>query len=384
MKGFVNAPCYLEGQGIVRGNLAFEGEKIVGFGDVDIDQPISLPNDAIVLPAFIDQHTHGAFGFDTMDASADNLEKMATAIASEGTAYFLPTTMTQSKQAILDALYAVNRLIDRHFEDGAQALGVHLEGPFISKRYCGAQPKEYIVEPDVELFDEFNKASGNNIKVVTIAPEEQNAQALIKRLKELGIVPSIGHTSAKYSDVINAIEWGAKSITHTYNAQTPLHHRDIGTVGSALLEDELYTEVIADTVHVSTPALKLLIKNKPHDKVILITDSMRAKHLPDGLSELGGQKVIVKDGQARLEDGTLAGSVLKMNDAIKNITKLGVSLTDAVDFATINPAKCLGLSDKIGSIKVGKQASFTVINNNFDVLYTVLNGKIINQNHHVF
>ena len=171
---------------------------------------------------------------------------------------------------------------------------------------------------------------------------------------------------------------GLSSITHTFNAQKPLHHREVGTVGSALLFDELNCEAICDTIHLSIPAIKLLIKNKPHDKFTLITDAMRAKHLPDGESELGGQKVIVKNGEARLENGVLAGSILKMNDAIKNlVTKCGVSITDAIDFATANPAKNLNIYGKKGSISLGKDADLTVIDNNFNVLLTLRNGKII-------
>ena len=377
MSGFVNVPCYIEGQGIVKCSLGFENGVITSLGNGVIDQPIPLPDGAIVLPAFIDRHTHGAGGFDTMDASTTALKNMAAKIASEGTAYFLPTTMTQSKDAILSSLYAVNRLIGGHFDNGARVLGVHLEGPFISKKHCGAQPEEFVTAPNVELFDLFNKASCNNIKILTVAPEEDGALDLIQHLNDLGIVASIGHTSAKFCDLISAVKQGARSVTHTYNAQSPLHHRDIGTVGAALYLDELYTELIAYLVHVSPPAIKLLIKNKPHDKVVLITDSMRAKHLPDGVSELGGQKVIVKNGEARLEDGTLAGSVLKMNDGIKNMVSLGVRLEDAVDFATINVATSLGLEKEIGSIKLGKAASFAVVDKNLDVLYTILDGKII-------
>ena len=171
---------------------------------------------------------------------------------------------------------------------------------------------------------------------------------------------------------------GAVGITHTYNAQSPLHHRDIGTVGAALLLDDLQTEIIADTIHVSVPAIKLLVKNKPKEKITLITDAMRAKGMPDGESELGGQKVFVKNGEARLADGTLAGSVLKMNVAVKNmVEKVGVSFTDAIDFATKNPARMMGLSDKKGSIKVGKDADFAVLDKDFNVLMTIRAGKVI-------
>jgi N-acetylglucosamine-6-phosphate deacetylase len=257
-------------------------------------------------------------------------------------------------------------------------VGIHLEGPFIAAAHKGAQPLEYVKAPDIETFDKYNEASGNAIKIVSLAPEVEGADALIRHLTEKGVVSSIGHTGAKFADIEKAIEAGAGNVTHTYNAQTALHHREIGTVGSAMLLDELNCELIADTIHVSVPAMKLLVKNKPLDKLTLITDAMRAKGLPDGVSELGGQTVYVKNGEARLEDGTLAGSVLQMNRAVQNmVEKVGVSFTQAVDYATINPAKALKIDDETGSIKVGKRADFTVINDKYDVILTVRGGKVV-------
>ena len=215
-----------------------------------------------------------------------------------------------------------------------------------------------------------------------MAPEVEGADELISYLSANGIVASIAHTDAGYKDAVCAVAHGAKNVTHTYNAQKGLHHREIGTVGSALLLDELNCELICDTIHVSVPAIKLVVKNKPHNKLTLITDAMRAKHMPDGESELGGQLVIVKNGEARLVDGTLAGSVLKMNNAIKNVVTLcGVSFTDAVDFATINPATTLGVADRLGSIKEGKDASVAVLNRNtFEVALTIRDGKVVYEN----
>ena len=175
-----------------------------------------------------------------------------------------------------------------------------------------------------------------------------------------------------------AKEAGATNVTHTYNAQSPLHHREIGVVGSALLLEDLYCELICDTIHVSVPAMQLLVKNKRADKLALITDAMRAKGLADGVSELGGQTVYVKGGEARLADGTLAGSVLRMNRALQNmVEKVGVPLTQAVDYCTINPARTLKMENEAGSIAEGKRADFAVLNDKFDVLYTVRDGKII-------
>ncbi len=378
MKGFLNASVLI-GNDIVVTNVGIENGKIVAIGsDIEISQPFEIPSSAIVLPGFIDQHVHGAGGSDAMDKSVSAIATISKSLAMEGTTSFLATTMTQSPENIKGALSAVKDYINQKDTEGARVLGVHLEGPFISPKFVGAQPLEYVQAPSVETFKEYEQASGNNVKIVSLAPEVDGAKELIEYLKEKNIVPSIGHTGAKYSDIEKGIEYGLSNVTHTYNAQTPLHHREVGVVGSAMLFDELNAEIICDTIHVCQPAIRLLVKNKPHDKVTLITDAMRAKNLPDGESELGGQKVFVKNGEARLSDGTLAGSVLKMNIAIKNmVEKVGVHLVDAVRFATINPAKNLGVDKDYGSIEVGKSADFAVLDDDYNVLLTVRDGNIV-------
>ena len=377
MRKFCDVKVYAEGKGIINTDLVF-GEKILGFEDETAAEEIKIPSGATVYPAFIDTHVHGAGGADAMDGSVSALSVIAETLAKEGTASFLATTMTQSVENITRALSAVKDYMAAGSEKGAEVLGVHLEGPFIAEKYKGAQPLEYIAAPDAEVFFKYQNASGGAIKIVTLAPENEGAEKFISALAADGVIASIGHTSAKFADIEKAVAAGATNVTHTYNAQTPLHHRDIGTVGAALLLDCLQTEVIADTIHVSVPALKLLVKNKPDDKINLITDAMRAKGLPDGESELGGQKVFVKNGEARLVDGTLAGSVLKMNIAVKNmVEKVGVPLLKAVDFATANPAKSLGIFDKKGSIKKGKDADFAVLDEEFNVIMTIRAGKII-------
>lgn len=378
MKCFKNATVYLDGEGLKNCNLVFD-DRILGVNtDISSAEVIDLPNGAMVLPGFIDEHIHGAGGSDAMDGTIEDLSIIAKTVAKEGTTGFLATTMTQSPENIKKSLSAVKSYRANNPIDGAEILGVHLEGPFIATAYKGAQPLEYVAVPDVKTFDEYDEASGNSIKIVTIAPEVDNADVLVKHLASKGIVASIGHSGAKNVDILKAIENGAKNVTHTFNAQSALHHREIGVVGSAILCDELNCEMIADGIHVSVPAMKLLFKSKPDDKLTLITDAMRAKGMPDGESELGGQLVIVKDGEARLKDGTLAGSVLKMNNAIKNcVEKVGLSIEKAVDCATINPARTLGIDNEVGSIKVGKKANFAVLDKDFNVVYTIRNGNII-------
>lgn len=380
MKAFKNAKVYVEGEGLVKTDVYFD-EYITSIGASDAEaEVITLPDDAVVLPGFIDEHIHGAGGCDAMDGTVEALATIADTVAKEGTTTFLATTMTQSPENITKALTAVKEYIESDRLEGARILGVHLEGPFINAAFKGAQPGEYIATPDADVFSTYDEASGQNIHIVTLAPEIEGADDFITYLDSIGVIVSIGHTKATSADVRRAIRNGARHTTHTYNAQSPLHHREIGVVGSAMLYDDLRSEVIADTIHVSVPALQLLAKCKPADKLILITDAMRAKGLGEGVSELGGQTVIVKNGEARLEDGTLAGSVLLMNRAIQNmVEKVGVPFLTAVDYATANPAKALGIYESVGSISENKTADFTVLNSAYDVILTVREGKIIYQ-----
>ena len=379
MKGFKNVKAYVEGKGFVTTTIGVENGKIAYIGEdrADIENIAELGN-AMVLPGFIDQHVHGAAGYDAMDGTREALNGIANALAKEGTTAFLATTMTQSPENIQNALTAVKAYRAENPKDGAEVLGVHLEGPFISLKHVGAQPIEYVARPAVDTFEEYQSASGGNIRLVTLAAEEDGAEELVRHLKNTGVVASLGHTNAGYADVEKAVANGATNVTHTYNAQRALHHREVGTVGSAMLFDKLNCEMICDTIHVSVPAMKLVFKNKPLDKVTLITDAMRAKHMPDGESELGGQKVIVKNGEARLVDGTLAGSVLKMNVALKNVhEKVGIDLARTVESASANPAKNLGVYGEMGSIAVGKKANFAVLADDFSVVLTVREGNII-------
>ena len=380
MKGLLNVSAYIYGEGVKKVNIGFYGGVIAYVGESadDILPLWDLPAGATVVAGFIDEHIHGAGGADVMDGTASALETISDCLAKEGTTAFLATTMTESREQIKKALRAVKIAASKSETSGARVLGAHLEGPFISARQAGAQPIKYVEKPSIERFNEYNEAAGGMIKMVTLAPETAGGTALVKYLSEKGVAVSIGHSDAKYADVAAAVRNGARSVTHTFNAQTGAHHREMGVAGSALLLDDLNCEMICDTVHVSVPAIRLALKCKASDKFTLITDSMRAKGLPGGESELGGQKVFVQNGEARLADGTLAGSVLKMNDAVKNlVTKCGVPFTRAIDSATVAPAKNLGVFDTYGSIAVGKAADLTVLDNDFNVLLTIVGGKIV-------
>lgn len=378
IKGFKNAWLLAEG-GLVKTNLLIKDGVIDKIGDFECEGLIELSDDRIVIPGFIDQHTHGAVGCDAIDGEIGSLEKMARALAKEGTTAFLATTTTQSREVLEGSLRAIREYMEKSPDYGAEIIGVHLEGPFISREYMGAQLPEGVAAPDVDVFKHYEDISGGNIKLVSMAPEVDGAEELVSYLVSKGIVVSVGHSDATYNEVERAVKAGVSNVTHTYNAQSPLHHREVGVVGSAMLFDELYCEAICDGIHLSVPAVRLLKKNKPQDKFVLITDSIRAKYMPDGeYPEPGGQVMFVKNGEARLEDGTLAGSVLKMNDAVKNVMDwCGATLAEAVSFASYNPAVNLGVSHRMGSIKEGNLANLAIVDKDINVYQTVRRGKII-------
>lgn len=379
IKGFKQVNVYIEGIGIVKKTIRIENGKIAKICDcTDVEEGfISLDDDKIVVPGFIDKHIHGANNSDGMYNTIEDSKNISKVIASEGVSSYLITTMTQSVEQIDAALLNAKNFIEQYNYEGAKPLGIHLEGPFISKKYKGAQIESCIVPCDVETFKHYQNVSGNNIKQVTLAYEE-NGKELVNYLRETNVVASLGHTDATCEQSLEAVKEGATSFTHTYNAMKPLHHREAGTVGAALLADEAYCEMICDLIHLSKYAIKVLYKAKGKDKLIVITDGIEARHLPDGEYQLGGQAVYVKNGEARLIDGTLAGSTLLMNNGLRNVKNvLELSYEDTIDMATKNPALNLGIYDKKGSIKEGKDADFAVIDKDFNVYMTICEGNII-------
>ena len=367
-----NLTIYLENDVIHQGYIVFNQHIIeIGQGDCDgIDM-----EGKILIPGFIDQHIHGAYGADVMDASEAALETMSQSLPLEGTTSFLATTMTETDDQIIHALENIETFMRLNQKPGAELLGVHLEGPFISKTYKGAQRLDAIRTPSIDLFDTFNKASGNHIKQVTLAPEIDGAIELIKHLKTLNIVCSLGHSDASYQQAHDALLDGAQCFTHGYNAMRPLHHRDLGMVGAMLLQDDAYAELICDFIHTSVPAAKLLFSNKQSKRLILVTDAIRAKGLKDGHYTLGGQDVIKIGNEARLKDGTLAGSVLKMDDAVKNFRKLAqIPIETIIKVASENPAKLHQVFDRKGSIEVGKDADFIIIDEDINIYETYCKG----------
>ena len=265
MKGFKDAKVYVESKGIITTNLGIENGMIAYIGDdsTKITEPLFYEHGQTILPGLIDQHSHGAGGSDAMDGTVEAISVIAEKLAGEGTTGFLATTMTQSPENILKAMKAVKKYRESDIKTGAEVIGIHLEGPFISLKHIGAQPEQYVALPSIEVFDEYNAASGNAIKLVSLAPEVEGADKLIGHLAQNGIVASAGHTDAGYEDIKKAIDVGLTNITHTYNAQRGLHHREVGTVGAAMLFDQLNAEAICDTIHLSIPAIKLLTIQSP-------------------------------------------------------------------------------------------------------------------------
>ncbi|MFD3158053.1 N-acetylglucosamine-6-phosphate deacetylase [Haloimpatiens sp. FM7330] len=327
--------------------------------------------DLYVSPGFIDVHIHGSGGYDAMDGTVEALETISKVITQNGVTGFLPTTMTMSKEKIYSALDVMKQCMNLQLH-GAKVLGAHVEGPFINKKYKGAQKEDYIKKPEYSFIEPYK----NVVKIITLAPEEDENFDFISKVKQnTNIVMSIGHSDASYEQAVDSVEKGISHATHLFNAMTPLRHREPGIVGAAFNSD-IYCELIADTIHVHPAVFNIILKEKGKEKIILITDSMRAGCLRDGVSELGGQKVIVKNNSARLEDGTLAGSILTLNRAVKNFMEnTDLKIYEAVNMASLNPAKSIGIDKERGSIEKGKYADITLFDNDFNVKNTIVEGR---------
>ncbi|URZ08833.1 N-acetylglucosamine-6-phosphate deacetylase [Clostridium felsineum] len=324
-----------------------------------------------VSPGFIDVHIHGSGGCDTMDAEVEALHRISEVIVKNGVTSFLPTTMTMSKEKIYKALDNVQQCMKLKWK-GSRILGTHLEGPFISEKYKGAQKEDFIIKPEYDFIEKYKEI----IKIITLAPEKDLNLNFVREIKEkTNINLSIGHSDATYEEAMEAIDAGLDSATHLFNAMSPLHHRKPGII-SAVFNSDIYCELIADTIHINPAIYQILVRIKGLDKLILITDSMRAGCLKDGVSELGGQKVIVQNNSARLEDGTLAGSILTLNRAVRNFKEhTDIKIYEAVNMASLNPAKYLKIDDKTGSIEIGKTADITIFDDAFDIKRTIINGQ---------
>lgn len=333
--------------------------------------------DLRILPGFIDIHCHGAYGFDTNDADPEGLRKWTKGIVDEGVTSFLATTLTQSEEVLTNAVSNVAKVVEEGYE-GAEILGIHFEGPYLNKAHKGAQPEEYCVKPDVEQFKRYQKAAHGLIKYITMAVENDEDFALTKYCSQNNVVVSIGHSNATYEQAVQAYGHGARSMTHVYNAMTPFTHRANGLVGGALRIRNMYGEIICDGNHSTLAALNNFFTSKGPDYSIMITDSLMCKGFPVGTKfDFGGQEVVIyPDGSAHLvEAGNLAGSTLNVNKGLKILIEDAlVPVNYAINACTSNPARCLHVDDRKGTIGVGYDADLVVLDRDYEVVQTYCKG----------
>lgn len=330
-----------------------------------------------ILPGFIDIHCHGAYGFDTNDANPEGLRKWAKGIVDEGVTSFLATTLTQSEEVLTNAVSNVAKVVEEGYE-GAEILGIHFEGPYLNKAHKGAQPEEYCVKPNIEQFKRYQKAAHGLIKYITMAVENDEDYALTKYCSQNNVVVSIGHSNATYEQAVQAYAHGARSMTHVYNAMTPFTHRANGLVGGALRIRNMYGEIICDGNHSTLAALNNFFTSKGPDYSIMITDSLMCKGFPVGTKfDFGGQEVVIyPDGSAHLvEAGNLAGSTLNVNKGLKILIEDAlVPVNYAINACTSNPARCLHVDDRKGTIGVGYDADLVVLDRDYEVVQTYCKG----------
>ena len=333
--------------------------------------------DLRILPGFIDIHCHGAYGFDTNDADPEGLRKWTKGIVDEGVTSFLATTLTQSEEVLTNAVSNVAKVVEEGYE-GAEILGIHFEGPYLNKAHKGAQPEEYCVKPDIEQFKRYQKAAHGLIKYITMAVENDEDYALTKYCSQNNVVVSIGHSNATYEQAVQAYAHGARSMTHVYNAMTPFTHRANGLVGGALRIRNMYGEIICDGNHSTLAALNNFFTSKGPDYSIMITDSLMCKGFPVGTKfDFGGQEVVIyPDGSAHLvEAGNLAGSTLNVNKGLKILIEDAlVPVNYAINACTLNPARCLHVDDRKGTIGVGYDADLVILDKDYEVVQTYCKG----------
>ncbi|MCX4344713.1 MAG: N-acetylglucosamine-6-phosphate deacetylase [Kineothrix sp.] len=332
-----------------------------------------------VVPGFLDIHTHGAVGVDVNAATAEELGKIGHFMATQGTTSWLCSVLTDTKEQTLWCIdeFKKHKKLEN---DGADLLGIHLEGPFLAKEFKGAMPEHLLRDADVELLKEYQEAAEGNIRYLTVSPEIEGIVDAIPAVRDLGIVVAIGHSGADYDTSMKAIENGAASCTHIFNAMKLLHQHFPAIMGAAM-ESDIYCEAICDGRHLHPGVVRLLIKTKGLDRVVAITDSIMAAGLPDGNYKLGVNDVVVVDGDAKLaSNGVRAGSTLTTGQALKNIMKFtGRPIEEVLQLLTVNPAKLIGVFDKKGSIADGKDADLVILDEENNVKDTFVRGKQVNK-----
>lgn len=351
-----------------------EQRKLNGTTVLDMDGDL-------LIPGLIDTHVHGAGGCDIMDSTLDSLQTLAEALLKEGTTAFLPTTMSCSPEQLTRVLQNATDY-QRGNRRGAEILGLHMEGPFLVPKFRGAQASELIWDVAQDgsvqfLADLLSKFPGL-VKILTFAPERMDGRELAEVCLEHGVIPSVGHTSADFDQMEQALQWGIRHITHAFNAMPGIHHRNPGLLTKALLDESVTMEIIADGVHIHPAVIDLVLRIKSPDRVCLISDGTRAVGMPDGEYDLGGQKTIVHQGIAQLPDGTIAGSAYPLLQGLKILVqKLHYGLPEAVQYATSNPAKLLGIDHRVGSLEINKEATFIRLSSEFKIKQVWLQGRLV-------
>jgi N-acetylglucosamine-6-phosphate deacetylase len=372
--------CHLISPDVELKNAAvlIDGKFIAGvYADGEILPSADNTVDAagqMVVPGFIDVHCHGRSGYDFTDGSQEGMDAIAIDKLKEGVTTLLPTTLTLPEEQLKPGMKTVSEYVKRGVK-GARIAGVHLEGPYINSKCCGAQNPAFVRNPDIEEVKRLDAIS--KVAKVSFAIEVAGGYAFVRELLAAGITPSCVHSSATYADFKKANALGLKNLSHFCNQMTPLHHRDIGLVGAGLLHDEVFVELICDTVHISPDMIKLIFKIKGPEKVLLITDAMCAAGLEDGDYNLGGLPVVVKDGAARLtSNGALAGSTLLFYKGLKNICEItGMPLKELIKTTSWNQARSLGL-EKLGRIEPGFYADILILNDDFSPEKVFVDGEI--------
>ena len=361
-----NANVFIEGR-FQHGGIAFS-DRIEAIGP-DVTDGFDAQG-GYLIPGLVDVHTHAAVGEDASDGSAEGMVKLSRYYAAEGVTAWCPTTMTLKEPALTRAMHAVRDFVRP--ADGAKIAGVHLEGPFLSLKKCGAQNPDNLHAPDVDLFHRLNAASGNRVKLVTVAPEEPNAMEFIEAVSKVCTV-SLGHTTASYEIARSAYAAGASHATHLFNAMPPLNHREPGVIAAAM-DAGATVELIPDGLHIH-PAVIRLAHRLFGEKLVLISDSLRCAGMPDGDYELGGQPITMKNGKATLTGtDTLAGSSIHLMEGVRRAVRFGVPLEAAITAATLTPAKAIGMDHEIGSLEPGKAADFVLLDEALRVKAVYIDG----------
>lgn len=356
-----NANVYTEYGTFVQKDIYIEGEYFIESWENASDPRELDASGCYAIPALTDIHFHGCLGYDLCDGTLDAIEAMAAYQASMGVANMVPATMTMSEDVLLKVCETVRAYTEADRKNRAHLWGIHMEGPFVAPGRKGAQKGDYIRKPDIALFDRLNQASGGLIRLLTIAPEQEGAMELIEKRHSETVI-SLGHTNADYNLSMEAFERGASHVTHLYNAMNPFGHRSPGLIGAAADREDVAVELICDGIHVHPAAVRTTLRIFGDDRIIFVSDSMRATGLKDGQYLLGGQMVNVQGSHALLADGTIAGSVTSLLDCMRRaVLEMGIPLESAVKCAAVNPAKCIEIYGSCGSITPGKKADMVLL-----------------------